>query len=173
MLLPRKDSSSPNRSLRVAREPCFAQTARGPEHLGKMFSATLVIANAVQFSVCSGVLRVLGLARADPSGVCSQSAVEGVKPSAQNSQFWLFSRRNGQTTSGLEVGTGPLGRNVADTGAGRRADRRGRCHPRGDIETLEARGSACLGRQERRDRAARDDDRCFPSPRLVASLQRV
>ena len=100
-------------SLRVAREPCFAQTARGPGLLGKMFSATLAIANAVQFSVCSGVLRVLGLARADPSGVCSQSAVEGAKPSAQNSQIWLFSRRNGQTTSGLEVGTGPLGRNVA------------------------------------------------------------
>ena len=53
--------------LRVAREPCFAQTARGPGPLGKMFSASLAIANAVQFSVCSGVLRVLGLARADPS----------------------------------------------------------------------------------------------------------
>ena len=46
-------------SLRVAREPCFAQTARGPGPLGKMFSVSLAIANAVQFSVCSGVLRVL------------------------------------------------------------------------------------------------------------------
>jgi hypothetical protein len=42
--------------LRVAREPCFAQTARGPGPLGKMLSATLAIANAVQFSVCSGLV---------------------------------------------------------------------------------------------------------------------
>ena len=38
-----------------------------------MFSAWLAIANAVQLSVCSGVLRVLGLAQAGPSGV----ALEG------------------------------------------------------------------------------------------------
>ena len=59
-------------SLCVAREPCFAQTARGPGPLGKMFSVSLAIANAVQFSVCSGVLRVLGLAQASPSGVASK-----------------------------------------------------------------------------------------------------
>ena len=34
-----------------------------------MLSAALAIANAVQFSVCSGVLRVLGLARAGPSDI--------------------------------------------------------------------------------------------------------
>ena len=60
-----------------------------------MFSATLAIANAVQFSACSGVLRVLGLARADPSCVCSQSAVEGAKnlpfgPERTNFSFGYF-----------------------------------------------------------------------------------
>ena len=40
-------SPSPSRSLRVARDLCFAQRARGPGPLGKMFSATLAIANAV------------------------------------------------------------------------------------------------------------------------------
>ena len=52
--------------------------------------------------------KVLGLARADPSCVCSQSAVEGAKnlrPRTDQFFIWLFSRRNGQTTSGLEVGT--------------------------------------------------------------------
>ena len=34
-----------------------------------MLSAALAIANAVQFSACSGVLRVLGLARAGPSDI--------------------------------------------------------------------------------------------------------
>ena len=34
-----------------------------------MLSAALAIANAVQFSVCSGVLRVLGLARALPRDI--------------------------------------------------------------------------------------------------------
>ena len=62
-------SFSESLSSSRSRDPCFAQTARGPGLLGKMFSATLVIANAVQFSVCSGVLRVLGLAQASPSGV--------------------------------------------------------------------------------------------------------
>jgi len=38
-----------------------------------MLSAALAIANAVQFSVCSGVLRVLGLARAGLSDI----ALEG------------------------------------------------------------------------------------------------
>eukprot|EP00964_Phaeocystis_antarctica_P022081 scaffold12259_cov63-Phaeocystis_antarctica.AAC.1 len=54
------------RSRRVARELCFAQTARGPGPLSKMLSAALALANAVQFSACSGVLRVLGQARAGP-----------------------------------------------------------------------------------------------------------
>lgn len=48
-------SPSPSRSLRVARDLCFAQRARGPGPLGKMFSATLAIANAVQFK-CTRVL---------------------------------------------------------------------------------------------------------------------
>ena len=69
MPLPRKDSPSSTRSERSAREPGFAQTARGLGPVGKMFSAWLAIANAVKFSVCSGVLRVLGLARANSSGV--------------------------------------------------------------------------------------------------------
>ena len=64
MPLPRKDSPSSSRSERSAREPGFAQTARGPGPVGKMLSAALALANAVQFSACSGVLRVLGLARA-------------------------------------------------------------------------------------------------------------
>ena len=66
MPLPRKDSPSSTRFQRRGREPCFPQTARGPGPLGTMLSAALAIANAVQFSVCSGVLRVLGLARAGP-----------------------------------------------------------------------------------------------------------
>ena len=37
--------------------------------------AWLAIANAVQFSVGSGVLRVLGLAQAGPSGVALNGAV--------------------------------------------------------------------------------------------------
>ena len=53
-------------SAQGARESCFAQTARGPGTLGTMLSTALAIANAVQFSVCGGVLRVLGLARASP-----------------------------------------------------------------------------------------------------------
>ena len=53
-------------SHRLAREPGFAQKARGQGSLGTLSSAALAIANAVQFSVCSGVLRVLGLARAGP-----------------------------------------------------------------------------------------------------------
>ena len=52
-----------------AREPGFAQTTHGPGSSGIMFSAWLAIANAVQLSVCSGVLRVLGLAQAGSSGV--------------------------------------------------------------------------------------------------------
>ena len=56
-----------------AREPGFAQTTHGPGSSGIMFSAWLAIANAVQLSVCSGVLRVLGLAQAGSSGV----ALEG------------------------------------------------------------------------------------------------
>ena len=36
----------------------------------------LAIANAVQFSVCSGVLRVLGLAQASPSGVASKGFLQ-------------------------------------------------------------------------------------------------
>ena len=69
MPLPRKDSPSSSRSERSAREPGFAQTARGPGPVGKMLSAALAIANAVQSSVCSGVLRVLGLARAGLSDI--------------------------------------------------------------------------------------------------------
>ena len=67
MPLPRKDSPSSSRSRRGAREVCFAQTARGPGPLGKMLSAALALANAVQFSACSRVLSVLGPARAGPS----------------------------------------------------------------------------------------------------------
>ena len=67
MPLPRKDSPSSSRSRRGAREVCFAQTERGPGPLGKMLSAALALANAVQFSACSRVLSVLGPARAGPS----------------------------------------------------------------------------------------------------------
>ena len=38
-----------------------------------MLSAALAIANAVQFSVCSGVLRVLGLARALPRDIVQKT----------------------------------------------------------------------------------------------------
>ena len=69
MPLPRKDSPSRLRHYRVARLISLAQTAHGPGSSGNMFSAWLTIANAVQLSVCSGVLRVLGLARATSSGV--------------------------------------------------------------------------------------------------------
>ena len=66
MPLPLKDSPSSTHFQRRTREPCFPQTARGPGPLGTMLSTALAIANAVQFSVCGGVLRVLGLARACP-----------------------------------------------------------------------------------------------------------
>ena len=54
----------------------LAQTAHGPGSSSNMFSAWLAIANAVQFSVCSGVLRVLGLAQAGPSGVASKGFLQ-------------------------------------------------------------------------------------------------
>ena len=73
MPLPRKDSPSSTRFQRRGREPCFPQTARGPGPLGTMLSAALAIANAVQFSVCSGVLRVLGLARALPRDIVQKT----------------------------------------------------------------------------------------------------
>ena len=60
-------------SRRVAREPGFAQKARGQGSLGTLSSAALAIANAVQFSVCSGVLRVLGLARALPRDIVQKT----------------------------------------------------------------------------------------------------
>ena len=68
-------------SAQGARESCFAQTARGPGTLGTMLSTALAIANAVQFSVCGGVLRVLGLARA------------GAKSHSQFSQPLLWFKR--------------------------------------------------------------------------------
>jgi hypothetical protein len=114
MLLSRKDSSSPSRSLCVARD--LVNPALLKRHADQDLWARcsrLVIANAVQFSVCSGVLRVLGLARASPSGVALNGAVEGAKPSAQNSQIWLFSRRKGPGRLSLKAASGPLGRNVA------------------------------------------------------------
>ena len=48
-----------------------------------MLSAALAIANALQFSVCSGVLRVLGLARAGPSDI----ALEGFLPERPKKGF--------------------------------------------------------------------------------------
>ena len=51
MPLPRKDPPPSTRSERSARKPGFAQAARGPGLLGKMSSAALAIAIAVQLSV--------------------------------------------------------------------------------------------------------------------------
>ena len=44
----------------------FSRTTVGAGPFGRLSTAALAIANAVQFNVCSGVLRVLGLARAGP-----------------------------------------------------------------------------------------------------------
>ena len=58
-----------------------------------MLSAALAIANAVQFSVCSGVLRVLGLAGAGPSDIVLCEPWFFWFCGRENSLIWLFWRR--------------------------------------------------------------------------------
>ena len=87
-MLLRKDSPSSTRLQRGARDPCFAHTARGPGPLSTMLSAAIAIANAVQFSACSGVLRVLGLARAGPGDI----ALRVFWPATPNMELWAAPR---------------------------------------------------------------------------------
>ena len=55
-----------------------------------MLSTALAIANAVQFSVCGGVLRVLGLARAGPKRAFAVLSTCGVSSVSLLGLFALF-----------------------------------------------------------------------------------
>ena len=75
-----------------------------------MLSAAIAIANAVQFSACSGVLRVLGLARAGPGDI----ALRVFWPATPNMELWAAPRfvgtEGGRECGGHVAGWNPAGR---------------------------------------------------------------